>query len=722
MSKPLLSIGMIFKNEIRCLERSLKSLQPLRDAIPCELVMADTGSDDGSREIAEKYADILFDFPWINDFSAARNAVMDRCSGAWYFSVDADEWLDEDIEELTIFLQRSEIEPYDAAGVREYNYYSTDPNGGYAVFTAQRLLRMSTGIRYQNPIHEVWPLSGHERVSLLHTVLYHDGYVNLSGEAGREKRARNLGPLRERLRKYPNDLGIRVQMIESDVGEADYLKQVRRAVALLRKRPLGWEFHGPAIMRYAVSAALDEDLPEMEEWLELAEKWFPDSYCTRIDASFIATIYYYQKENYESCVRWAEIYLKGLADFNAGKNVCAEQLRAALKRGSPTSESSVRILLGRSYYEIGNMEQAENVITAIDYGSLDMYWTANLLMLQQLLHFRTGINTVPLIIAFWDGISAPVPSEEYARQRVVQFLETGSRVFGPKYHEEEDLEHFQRRTYTLFPPLRGKCELGNAAAALDAASVPEAEDILRSVEKWDEFPIFALLDLLERGVRLPLPGKQINIEQMDSLASRLANGGERLFTLAVHTAEQTGSEDRQGLCWARGLLLAAVREYPWNKEGRDAGQGMALARSFAKTEKKFLRQCYVPEILQEDTLFILPPMHRFGWYCVRAFDALDAGDAAGYVRFLREGLAVCESMRDMTQFLLEHTPELHRPEPSAELNALAEQIRSVLSSFAVDDPAVASLKQSEAYRKVAHLIEGMEAAAAEGQRSVSQKT
>ena len=68
---PVLSIGIIFKNEIRCLERCLKSLQPLRKAVSCELVMADTGSTDGSREIAERYADILFDFPWINDFSAA---------------------------------------------------------------------------------------------------------------------------------------------------------------------------------------------------------------------------------------------------------------------------------------------------------------------------------------------------------------------------------------------------------------------------------------------------------------------------------------------------------------------------------------------------------------------------------------------------------------------------------------------------------------------------
>ena len=75
MEKPVLSIGIIFKNEIRCLDRCLKSLQPLRDALPCELVMADTGSGDGSREVAERYADILFDFPWINDFAAARKKV-----------------------------------------------------------------------------------------------------------------------------------------------------------------------------------------------------------------------------------------------------------------------------------------------------------------------------------------------------------------------------------------------------------------------------------------------------------------------------------------------------------------------------------------------------------------------------------------------------------------------------------------------------------------------
>ena len=104
MSQPLLSIGMIVKNEERCLEKCLKALEPLRQAIPCELVIADTGSTDKTKEIAAKYADILFDFTWINDFSAARNAVMDKCTGKWFMTVDADEYLNSPVDEIVEFL------------------------------------------------------------------------------------------------------------------------------------------------------------------------------------------------------------------------------------------------------------------------------------------------------------------------------------------------------------------------------------------------------------------------------------------------------------------------------------------------------------------------------------------------------------------------------------------------------------------------------------------
>ena len=82
----------------------MKSLEPLRKAVPCELVMADTGSTDGSRAVAEKYADILFDFPWCDDVAAARNEAHRHARGGWVLSIDADETVQggerQDIREL----------------------------------------------------------------------------------------------------------------------------------------------------------------------------------------------------------------------------------------------------------------------------------------------------------------------------------------------------------------------------------------------------------------------------------------------------------------------------------------------------------------------------------------------------------------------------------------------------------------------------------------------
>ena len=144
MKKPFYSIGIIFKNEIRCLERCLKSLQPLRDAVPCELVMADTGSDDGSRAVAEQYADILFDFPWIDDFAAARNAVIDHCSGQWYISVDADEWLVGSVQELVEFSGAKNL-PKNFAGyhIRNYQSVGLEVSENYVDFIAVRMARLS---------------------------------------------------------------------------------------------------------------------------------------------------------------------------------------------------------------------------------------------------------------------------------------------------------------------------------------------------------------------------------------------------------------------------------------------------------------------------------------------------------------------------------------------------------------------------------------------------
>ena len=83
-----ISACYITKNEERNIARSLQSLA---DAVD-EIIVVDTGSTDGTREIAEALGARVLDFSWQDDFSAPRNFAVEAASGDWIVFLDADEW------------------------------------------------------------------------------------------------------------------------------------------------------------------------------------------------------------------------------------------------------------------------------------------------------------------------------------------------------------------------------------------------------------------------------------------------------------------------------------------------------------------------------------------------------------------------------------------------------------------------------------------------------
>lgn len=88
-----LSVSMIVKNESSCLEKCLESVKNAD-----EIVIVDTGSTDDTIEIAKKYTDKVFfgdEYLWRDDFSFSRNQALERCTGDWVLSIDADEVLEE---------------------------------------------------------------------------------------------------------------------------------------------------------------------------------------------------------------------------------------------------------------------------------------------------------------------------------------------------------------------------------------------------------------------------------------------------------------------------------------------------------------------------------------------------------------------------------------------------------------------------------------------------
>ncbi len=97
------SVCMIVKDEEKVLARCLDSLTGLAD----EIVIADTGSTDGTKAIAARYGAKIFDFPWNGDFAAARNFAFSNASMEYIYSADADEVIDEENRRKFLLLKQS---------------------------------------------------------------------------------------------------------------------------------------------------------------------------------------------------------------------------------------------------------------------------------------------------------------------------------------------------------------------------------------------------------------------------------------------------------------------------------------------------------------------------------------------------------------------------------------------------------------------------------------
>jgi glycosyltransferase involved in cell wall biosynthesis len=78
---------MIVRDEEKNISNCLGSVHGIFD----EIVVVDTGSKDQTVEIARSFGARIFEFPWIDDFAAARNEALSHATGAYAFWLDADD-------------------------------------------------------------------------------------------------------------------------------------------------------------------------------------------------------------------------------------------------------------------------------------------------------------------------------------------------------------------------------------------------------------------------------------------------------------------------------------------------------------------------------------------------------------------------------------------------------------------------------------------------------
>ena len=142
-----ISLCMIVKNEEAVLGRCLESAAALVD----EIVIVDTGSTDATKEIARKFTDKLFDFPWVDDFAAARNFSFDRASGDYCMWLDADDVIAEP-DRARFRAMREQLLP--EADVVMMPYHTAFDSHGHPTFTyyRERVVRNEVRFRWAGAI------------------------------------------------------------------------------------------------------------------------------------------------------------------------------------------------------------------------------------------------------------------------------------------------------------------------------------------------------------------------------------------------------------------------------------------------------------------------------------------------------------------------------------------------------------------------------------------
>lgn len=181
-----LSGCLIVRDEETRLAACLASVAPFVD----EVVVADTGSLDGTVDVARRAGARVVEVPWTDDFAAARNRATSACAGEWVLSVDADAVVAGDPQALRDVLARTEASAL-SVEIREVD----GPNPrGMTSHRAVQLFRRTEGV-WRGRVHEEVVARGEEPLAVAPApdgvvTLVHSGYADPAVFAA--KVARNL--------------------------------------------------------------------------------------------------------------------------------------------------------------------------------------------------------------------------------------------------------------------------------------------------------------------------------------------------------------------------------------------------------------------------------------------------------------------------------------------------------------------------------------------------
>lgn len=699
-SQPLLSIGMIVKNESRCLEKCLKALEPLRNAIPCELVIADTGSTDNTKEIASKYADTLFDFTWVNDFSKARNAVIERCNGKWYLSIDADEYLQSEPIEIVKLVKESYPDKNHAfITIRDYS--SDTLQGMYSDFSALRITRLDKNTRFVNPIHERFKnVDINNAITLLNTVFAHDGYANPESDFVKKKMRRNLELLEIEYNKNPNDTSVVLQLLESAHIEKT-LKQKYATLAMnhiseLDRKSVEFSVLAPAIARKAIQYAVKEDFAEVSEWLKFAKHNFAKSYYYSVDITYLEIQWYIDNNKYEKAIEKSNDYFKNLEIYLNDSHKSQKNLISSIQFAHAINKNSVLTSVADINLKLKKDIDAVTCLDKVDLMTCNPTVLGQWISLIKLVNLDSAKNLISThLTPILDNSTELTPEQTELQYCIKEYIKN---EFSNEQVSFENCNIYSSLSNTF----------GISAKIVFADNKNEIQNLINEITDWQNLLPAAFSKALFSEITFPEEFYNTPTEKQQELLENVGKSKYFSANLIAKYFEDSFINNFNQLSFSYNLITSVWASI----EEADNESKATLKTNFYDISRLFLTNLYNPEILENNIVFsTLSSIHRFSIYFIMAIDSTDMKEKIAY---LHSAIKQDSSMKKLITFATEELKKENEQnqakkqfDASPELLALAKNIKLMLDNYPENSPELIAIKQSPVYKQVAHLIENL---------------
>lgn len=445
------SLCMIVKNEEKNLPRCLESVKNVVD----EIIIVDTGSVDGTMEIAKTYGAIVYEYTWNQDFAAARNASIRYAQGDWILILDADDELHPgDIPRLQEILEGGEKEIY---FFETHSYLGTKPGSNVAVNLNLRLFKNFTGYYFAGIIHEQLINEKEEKMKYTRKIvgvedirIFHYGYLQKSIKE-KNKRMRNTNLIKKQLLEEPDNPFFQFNLGSEYFAMQDYKNAMKCYQKVYERFDPHTGYSSKLIIRLVLCC---DFLGLQDQAIQYAEEglvFFPRS----TDLLYIkGTSYHKQKK-----------YTLGIRSF-----------LQCLEMGEPPPELKFVLGVGtyRALMALGNI-----------YMELKDYEQAYIYYKKALESKELGIQPLYHIMEVWKGQKLPVKEQKQRMEAAFPNIQESLTVIADLFFRSEQYEAalgyltahelLGKKVTDLIRLQKGKClifskKYEDCAAAMDEIS------------------------------------------------------------------------------------------------------------------------------------------------------------------------------------------------------------------------------------------------------------